>query len=162
MEKATRPHASKLFRARPQHAARPHTGVIRRGLPWALMVNSRIVSRCPCESRCMHWLRAYHVFLQNLPWEQSLRASFKTIYKLESAAETKHFKPLEFRPALPSLMYKQGVIYWLLIMCILSEVEHSLEKGKEILRLHFFSPPLPSDWTTSNENTSSSPNLLRK
>lgn len=31
------------------------------------MVPSRIVWWCPCESRCLHWLRADHVFLQNLP-----------------------------------------------------------------------------------------------
>lgn len=60
--------------------------VIRRGLPWALMVNSRMVSRCPCVSRCMHWLRAYHIFLQSLPWEKCLRTSSTT-----NTAETKHF-----------------------------------------------------------------------
>lgn len=122
MEKATRAHVSKLFWARPQHAARPHAEVIHEGLPWALTANSKISSRRPCESRCQHLMAAYHV----PSWGQSLRPAFIPISMLECRRKA----TTSTLPVRHHYMLKQGVVNrlrdaWLFIISIISELEHS-------------------------------------
>lgn len=79
MEKATGPHVSKLFWAPLHYAAGIRTGVIRRGLLWAVMVNSKWVSRCPWESRWTATEGLSRVSVKLSPWERLLRTTHQCV-----------------------------------------------------------------------------------
>lgn len=109
MEKETRPRAPKLFWAHPQHVARPcPRGYPQGSAPWALMMNSKIVSQCPCESRCVQRMRAYHIyffyFFAALAMRRVLQQHPSRRHtSLGSAVEALQ-KPFKFVPALQAVI----------------------------------------------------------
>lgn len=87
MEKATGPHVSKLFWAPLQYAAGIHTGVIRRGLARAVMVNSKRVSRCPWESSWTVTEGLSRISVTRSPWERPLRTTQSQSSKSQRSLE---------------------------------------------------------------------------
>lgn len=80
-------HVSKLFWAPLQYAAGMHTGVIRRGLLQAVMVNSERVSRCPWESRWTVTKGLSRISVTLSPWERPCRTPHYCMQHYRRAAK---------------------------------------------------------------------------